>query len=231
MCHAQITESCTYHESETQAEYFHLSSTGLFRRFHRAPDPLKRDLPVSELLDRCDTGKSVPDLDQPLQGPGTCDCFPFVLGGEHGFLSIRSLSIVRRDLRNGAARCEVEWHVVLLFLALRYLHGHSIHRSPRATMQVPCTLPVQETRRNFARKRLDSGSVDQPSMCHAQITKSCAYHESETQAECRHPGSRSSRSGDPHPHLSSHSRSNQLFPWTATCLRRSGGTGKAEQSS
>src|SRR4051812_22694358 len=114
MCHAQITESCTYHESETQAEYFHRSSTGLFRRFHRAPDPLKRDLPVSELLDRCDTGKSVPDLDQPLQGPGTCDCFPFVLGGEHGFLSIRSLSIVRRDLRNGAVGCEVEWHVVLL---------------------------------------------------------------------------------------------------------------------
>src|SRR4051794_11648273 len=96
-------------------------------------------------------------------------------------------------------------------------------------MQVPCSLSVQGTTRNFAWKRLDSGSVDQPRMCHAQITESCTYHGSKTQAECRHRGSCSSRRGDPHPHLSSHSRSNQLFPWTATCLRRSCGIGKAEQ--
>src|SRR4051812_26777240 len=204
-------------------------STGLFRKFHRTPDPFERDLPVSELLDRCDTGKSVPDLDQPLQGPGTCDCFPFVLGGEHGFLSIPSLSIVCWDLRSGTGRCEMKWHVVLLFLALQCLHGHSIHRSPRTTMQVPCSLSVQEPPENYVCKRLDSGSVDQPRMCHAQIPESCAYHESETQAECRHRGSRSRRRGDPHPHLSSHSRSNQLFPWTATCVQRSSGTGKAEQ--
>src|SRR3954469_6814702 len=82
---------------------------------------------------------------------------------------------------------------------------------------------------NFAWKRLDSRSVDQPKMCHAQIKESCAYYESKTQPECRHRGSRSSRRGDPHPHLSSHSRPNQLFPWAATCLRRSSGTGKAEQ--
>src|SRR3982751_4970659 len=36
-------------------------STGLFRRFHSAPDPLECDLPAGELLDRCDTRQSVPD--------------------------------------------------------------------------------------------------------------------------------------------------------------------------
>src|SRR3954453_15716441 len=66
-------------------------------------------------------------------------------------------------------------------------------------------------------------------MCHAQITESCAYHRSETQAECRHRGSRSSRRGGPHPHLSSQSHPNQLFPWAATCVWRSSVTGKAEQ--
>src|SRR3954453_8120228 len=89
--------------------------------------------------------------------------------------------------------------------------------------------PCRELTENFAWKRLDSRSVDQPKMCHAQIKESCAYYESETQPECRHRGSRSSRRGDPHPHLSSHSRPNQLLPWAATCLRRSSGTGKAEQ--
>src|SRR4051794_37716161 len=66
-------------------------------------------------------------------------------------------------------------------------------------------------------------------MCHAQITESCAYHASETQAECCHRGSRSTRRGDPHPYLSSHSQPNQLFPRSATCLPRSSGTGEAEQ--
>src|SRR4051812_20569826 len=69
-------------------------------RLHSAPDPFKRDLPASELLDRCDTGKRVPDLNQPLQGPGTWDCFPFFPSGDYGFLSIPSLSIVRRDVRS-----------------------------------------------------------------------------------------------------------------------------------
>src|SRR3954454_4896721 len=100
-------------------------------------------------------------------------------------------------------------------------------RAPQCKSRAP--YPFRKPPENFAWKRLDSGSVDQPRMCHAQITESCAYHESETQDECRHRGSRSSRRGGPHPHLSSLSRSNQLFPWTATCLRRSGGTGKAEQ--
>src|SRR4051812_12823137 len=96
-------------------------------------------------------------------------------------------------------------------------------------MQVPCSSFLRTAITNFARKRLDSGSVDQPTMCHAQITESCAYHESETQAEYCHRGSPSTRRGDPHPHLSSHSQPNQLFPWTATRLRRSSGTRKAEQ--
>src|SRR3954451_14714474 len=66
-------------------------------------------------------------------------------------------------------------------------------------------------------------------MCHAQITESCAYHRSETQAEYCHRGSRSTRRGDPYPYLSSHFQPNQLFPRAATCVRRSGGIGKAEQ--
>src|SRR3954453_7211802 len=61
-------------------------------------------------------------------------------------------------------------------------------------------------RKEIAWKRLDSVALDQPRMCHAQITESCTYHGTETQAECCHRGSRSSRRDDPHPHLSSHSR-------------------------
>src|SRR4051794_15412543 len=81
---------------------------------------------------------------------------------------------------------------------------------------------------NFGWKRLDSGSVDQPTKCHAPITESHTYHESETQAEYCHRGSRSTRRGDPYPHLSSHFQPNQLFTRSATCLRRSSGTDKAE---
>src|SRR3954454_15166082 len=99
--------------------------------------------------------------------------------------------------------------------------------TPQCKSRAP--YPFRKPPENFARKRLDSGLVDQPRMCHAQITESYTHHESETQAECCHRGSRSTRRGDPHPHMSSQSHSNQLFPWTATCVRRSSGTGKAEQ--
>src|SRR5436305_1516421 len=88
---------------------------------------------------------------------------------------------------------------------------------------------LKEAPEVFAWKRLDSSSVDQPRMCHAPITESCAYHGSETNAEYCHRGSRSCRRSHPHPHLSPHSRPNQLFPRAATCVRRSSGTGKAEQ--
>src|SRR4051812_10823635 len=97
-------------------------------------------------------------------------------------------------------------------------------------MQLSCSfLFAGQPSEKFARKRLDSGSVHQRRMCHAQITESCAYHGSETQAAYFHRGSRCGRRGDPHPHLSSHSRSNQLFPWAATCVRLGFHTVGAEQ--
>src|SRR4051812_28060071 len=87
---------------------------GLLGRLDGSPDPFNCDLSTRELFDRRDARQSVPEGDQPLQRPRTRYRFPFFPARDH----IRSLETVCRGFHYDPVPCEMEWHPVLLLLAV-----------------------------------------------------------------------------------------------------------------
>src|SRR3982751_611583 len=87
---------------------------GLLGRLDGSPDPFECDLSTRELLDRLDIRPGGPDRDQPLQRPRSRYCFPFVPACNR----ICSIETVCRDRRHDPVPCEMEWHPVLLLLAI-----------------------------------------------------------------------------------------------------------------
>src|SRR3954470_3257479 len=191
---------------------------GLLGVFDRSPDPFKCDLSIRELLDRLDIRQSVPDRDQPLQRPRSRDRFLFV----PAHYRIWSIETVCRDRRHDPVPCEMEWHSVLLLLAIatRAATPFIALRPPQCNCRQ--LVPNAATRQKSARKGLDSGPLDQPRMWHAQNTQSRSHYPSETEAaEHRHRTLRPSRRWHPDPHLSPHWCPNPFFPGAAPSAWRS----------
>jgi hypothetical protein len=76
---------------------------GWFRRaaavqaLYRFPDPGDRRLPIRELLDWCEAGYAVPDLDQPVGRPLGCEIRQLLLAGEYFTLEICLLAAEGSD--------------------------------------------------------------------------------------------------------------------------------------